>query len=241
VPAVTQRATRFPELPTTQARRFPDALADPLRLAILAGLAVLLVGTLLPWIRAWMPGRGFFEVSGFEGAGDAGIMLELELVIFALTWSSQAWRSKTAILVAGPFFLGVAGLVLTRVAWGEAQTYVRALAPAGGHGELLPWFWLAVLGAVIVTVGGAIEVWRSRNRVSFRVGLSRATLGGTAGGIGGAILGFIGGVQIGGLFTHGALAWVSTSVVVLLALLLMFLGAWVGAMAGASIARSARQ
>jgi hypothetical protein len=232
------RALRFPDLPAEEPRRLPEALRDPLRLTILGGLLILGLGTVMPWMVVWLPGRGQFDVSGFERAGDAGILLELGLLALALTWSSQAWHSRTAILVAGPLGVGLACVILLRVTWTDAMAYFASLANAGGYGSILPWFWVAVAGALIVTAGGAVAVWRARERVSFRFGLTRAALGGTIGGLAGAALGFISGVTIAELFTAGDIAWVSTSVVVLLSMLLAFLGAWAGAMAGASIGRS---
>jgi hypothetical protein len=235
------RALRFPDLPAKQPRRLPEALRDPLRATLLVGLLILAIGTLMPWMLVWMPGRNFFEVSGFERAGDAGILLELGLVALALTWSSQAWHSKIAILLAGPLIVGLACLFLLRVAYADAMTYFASLENSGGYGSLLPWFWVAIVGAIIVTIGGALEVWGARKRVSFKVPLTREAIGGTVGGIGGAALGFIAGVTIAGLFTAGEIPMVETSMVVVLALLLGFLGAWVGATAGAGFARSIRR
>ena len=169
------------------------------------------------------------------------ILLELALVALALTWSNQAWNSRTAVLVAGPLGVGLVCLALLRVAHTDAMSYFASLENSGGYGSLLPWFWVAVAGAVVVAVGGAAEVWRARGRVSYRIGLTRATVGGAIGGIAGAAIGFIAGVTIAELFTEGDLAWVSTSVVVLLSMSLAFLGAWGGALAGAGLARSLRR
>jgi hypothetical protein len=234
-----QRA-RFPDLPEPSSWRLPAAFRDPLRIAILAGLLVMLVGDLLPWMRLWMPYRGFFEKSGFEGAGDAGLVLELALVILALTYSDQAWNSRTTVLVAGPVIVGAACLFILRNAWADGSSYIRSLDVYGGYGDFLPWFWVAIGGAAIVTVGGAIQLWRARGRVSFQLGLTRTAVAGTIGGLAGAVGGFVAGVRIAELFTAGEIAWVSTSVLVLLAIFLGFLGAYVGAVVGAGLARTSR-
>ena len=236
----TQRL-RFPDLPERQPRRLPAALRDPLRIAILAGLLVMVVGDLLPWMRLWMPYRGFFEASGFERAGDAGLVLELALAILALTFSDQAWNSRTTVLVAGPAVIGAICLLVLRNAWADGTSYISSLDIYGGYGDFLPWFWVAVAGAAIVTTGGAIQLWRARGRVSFRIGLTRTTVAGTIGGLAGAVGGFMAGVRIAELFTAGEIAWVSTSAMVLLAFFLGFVGAYVGAIVGASHARSTRQ
>jgi hypothetical protein len=220
------------DLPEPEPRRLPAALRDPLRIAILAGLLVMLVGDLLPWMRLWMPYRGFFEASGFERAGDAGLVLELALAILALTFSDQAWNSRTTVLVAGP------ALLVLRNAWADGTSYIRSLDIYGGYGDFLPWFWMAVAGAAIVTTGGAIQLWRARGRVSFRIGLTRTTVAGTIGGLAGAVGGFLAGMRIAELLTAGEIAWVSTSALVLLAFFLGFLGAYVGAVGAASLVRS---
>lgn len=232
---------RFADLPEPEPPRLPAAFRDPLRVAILAGLLVMLVGDLLPWMRLWMPYRGFFETSGFERAGDAGIVLELALVILALTFSDQAWNSRTTVLVAGPVILGAACLFVLRNAWADGSSYIRSLDLYGGYGDFLPWFWIAVAGAVAVTIGGAIALWRARRRLSFRLGLTRTAVAGTVGGIAGAVGGFLAGVRIAELFTAGEIAWVSTSVVVLLSIFLGFLGAYAGAVGGAALARPSRR
>ncbi|HEX5589532.1 MAG TPA: hypothetical protein VFX65_04515 [Candidatus Limnocylindrales bacterium] len=229
---------RFPELPAPEAQRLPAVLRDPLRLSILAGLLVMLIGDVMPWFRLWLPGRGFFDVSGFERAGDAGLVLELGLVILVLTWADQAWNSRTTLLVAGPLLLGTACVIVLRVAWAAGMSYIRSLAGSGGYGSVLPWFWLAVAGAIIVTVGGAIALWRARGRLSFRVGVSRVAIGGAIGGVAGAIGGFFAGVQISDLMAGDDIAWVSTSLLVLLSIALGFVGAWIGAVIGAGVARS---
>lgn len=229
---------RFPELPAPEAQRLPAVLRDPLRLSILAGLLVMLIGDVMPWFRLWLPGRGFFDVSGFERAGDAGLVLELGLVILVLTWADQAWNSRTTLLVAGPLLLGAACVIVLRVAWTAGMSYIRSLAGSGGYGSVLPWFWLAVAGAIIVTVGGAIALWRARGRLSFRVGVSRVAIGGAIGGVAGAIGGFFAGVQISDLMAGDDIAWVSTSLLVLLSIALAFVGAWIGAAIGAGVARS---
>ena len=232
---------RFPDLPEPAPRSLPDAFRDPLRITILGCLLVMLVGDLLPWMRLWMPYRGFFETSGFERAGDAGLVLELALVILALTFSDQAWNSRTTVLVGGPVVLGAACLLVLRNAWADGSSYIRSLDVYGGYGDFLPWFWVAVAGAAIVTIGGAIHLWRSRRRLSFRLGLTRTAVAGAVGGVAGAVGGFVAGVRMAELLTAGEIAWVSTSALVLLAIFMGFLGAYVGAVGGASLARTSRR
>ncbi|MBF8289392.1 MAG: hypothetical protein HW391_360 [Chloroflexi bacterium] len=235
------RDWRFPE--PAPRRRFsrPNALRDPLRTALLGGLLVMVVGALLPWMQAWLPYQGFFEISGFEGAGDAGLVLELGLIATALTWSDRAWNSRLAILVAGPVILGVICLLVLRIAYTDATIYLRSLEKYGGYGSLQPAFVATIVGAAIASVAGAVQLRRARRRVSFNLGLTGPTVAGTIGGVAGAIGGFIAGVRIAELITAGDIAGVSTSVLVIMAFSLAFVGAWVGAVGASSLARGARR
>lgn len=208
---------------------------------LLGGLLLLTVGALLPWIRAWTPGEGAFEVSGFERAGDAGLLLELGAIALVLTWSDRAWTSRITIVVAGPVVLAIASLLVLRIAYGEAGEFLRSLAPAGGYGSILPAFWVTVVGAAVTSVGGGVHLWRARRRLSFSLGVTLPTIAGTIGGVAGAIGGFVAGTRIAELVTAGAIAGVSTSVLILLAFTLAFLGAWVGAVGGSSLVRAARR
>jgi hypothetical protein len=241
--AMDHQRLRFPDLPDpgSASWHLPAAFRDPLRITILVGLLVMLVGDLLPWLRIWMPNRGFFETSGFERAGDAGLVLEFALVILALTFSDQAWNSKTTLLVAGPVMLGIVCLFVLRNAWADGASYIRSLDVYGGYGDFLPWFWVAVAGAIVVTAGGAIELWRSRGRLSFRLGLTRTAAAGAIGGVAGGVGGFMAGIRIAELLTAGDIAWVSTSALVLLAIFLGFLGAYAGAVGATSLARTSRR
>jgi hypothetical protein len=235
------RRLRFPDPEPRKRAGLPAVLRDPLRVNLLVGLLLLVIGALVPWIRAWTPGRGFFDVSGFEGAGDAGLVLELGAIAFVLTWSDRAWDSRTTILVAGPAILGAACVLVLRIAYGEAETLLRSLEPTGGYGSVQPGFWVTVGGAVVATVAAAIHLWRGRARLSFNIGLTAPAIAGTIGGVAGAVAGFFAGVRIAELFTAGAIAGVSTSVLVLLSFTLAFLGAWVGAVGAAGLARTSRR
>jgi hypothetical protein len=238
---VDHRRLKFPE-PAPRARRgLPQAFRDPLRIALLGGLLLMAIGALLPWIQAWTPGQGFFEVSGFERAGDAGLVLEIGAIALVLTWSDRAWNSRITILVAGPALLVAACVLVLRIAYGESVTFLRSIEPAGGYGSIQPAFWATVVGAVVATVAGAVHVWQSRGRVSFNLGLTAPALAGTIGGVAGAIGGFIAGTKIAELVTAGAIAGVSTSVLILLAFSLAFVGAWIGAVGAASLARTSRR
>jgi len=232
---------RFPDPVPPKRRRLRDTFRDRIRLALLVGLVLMLVGAILPWMRVWLPYQGFFDVSGFERAGDAGLILEFGALALVLTWSDRAWNSRTTILVAGPFLLGVVSVLLLRVAHGDANIYLGSLEPQGGSGSILMPFWVANGGAVLATIAGAVHLWRARARVSFNLGLTVPAIAGTVGGVVGAIGGFLAGARIAEQLTAGAIAGVSSSLLVVLAVLLAFIGGWVGAVGAASLAQSTRR
>lgn len=235
------RDWRFPE--PAPRRRFgrPDALRDPIRIALLGGLVLMMVGALLPWMRAWLPYQGFFEISGFERAGDGGLVLELGLVATALTWSDRAWNSRLAVLVAGPVILSFICLLVLRIAHVDGTNYLRSLEKYGGYGSVLPAFVATIVGAAFATVAGAVQLRHARHRVSFNLGLTGQAVAGTIGGVAGAIGGFMAGARIADLITAGEIAGVSTSVLVIMAFTLAFVGAWVGALGAAGLVRTARR
>jgi len=222
-------------------RSLRDTFRDPVRFALLVGLGLLLVGAALPWMRVWLPYQGFFDVSGFERAGDAGLLLEFGAVGLVLTWSERAWHSRVTILVAGPFLLGLVSALLLRVAHGDANIYLDSLTPRGGSGSISLPFWAANAGAVLAAVAGAMHVWQARSRLSFNIGLTVPAVTGAMGGVGGAILGFGAGTKIAELLTAGAIAAVSSSVVVVLSFVLAFIAGWVGAVGGARLGGAVRR
>jgi len=199
------------------------------RASLIVGLVLLLVGSALPWMRVWLPYHGYFDVSGFERAGDAGLLLELGAVALVLTWSQAAWHSRITVIVAGPLILGLVCALLLRVANGDANIYLGSLTLQGGKGSILPAFWVANVGATVATIAGAVHLWRARARLSFNIGLTRQAVAGAVGGVGGAVAGFIAGTTIAQLMTAGSIAAVSSSVVVVLGFVLAIIGGWVSA------------
>jgi len=238
---VDHHRLRFPEPVPPKRRSLRETLRDRVRLTLLVGLGLLLVGAALPWMRVWLPYEGFFDVTGFERAGDAGLLLEFGAVGLVLTWSERAWHSRVTVLVAGPFLLAVASVALLRVAHGDANIYLESLAPRGGNGSILWPFWAANAGAVLASIAGAAHVWQARSRLSFDIGLTVPAVAGTVGGVAGAVLGFVMGTTIAERLAAGAIAGVSSSLVVVLAFPLAFITGWLGAIGAARLARSARR
>ena len=224
---MTRQLAEFPAPGTRSPRRMPPALKDPLRIATLLGVALLILGALLPWIRAFRPGTGWFDVSGFEQAGDGGIVLELAILAGALVWSNRAWNSRMALVVAAPTVLAVTCLAIMRVSYETSLTFLRLLANAGGQGTLQVGFWLTILGGIVTAVAGAIAIWRARGRLHFSLGGAGRIIAGAVGALVGGAGGFIVGSQIAGLLTQGSVVGAS-AILITLAFALMFVGGWLG-------------
>ncbi len=225
---------RFPDPAPPERRSLPHALRDPLRAATLGAALVTVVGAMLPFMRIFKPGTGWFDITGFQQTGDGGFVLELAIVAGVLVWVDGAWNSRIVALVAGPAVLGAACILILRDFYQTGLVYLEGL---GGHGGFEPGFWLAVAGAVALTAMASTRIWRVRDRLSFRPGATMTSVAGTAGGVAGAVAGFVVGSSITPLLVHGTIGQAST-VAVIAAIALAFLGAWFGAVTASSAARA---
>jgi hypothetical protein len=219
-------------------RRLHPALREPLRLAVIVGAGMLIAGSISSWEEIFIPGRGWFDKSAFEGANDGGITLELALGMLAVAISERAWGARLAVLVVAPFALGLVAVLDLLVAYGAATDYLNgeALRSSSGQGYILPGFWLTAVGAVTATVAGAIRVWRARHETRWTIRVARSLVGATVGGVTGATAGFIAGVTFGERMTVGAVGGAAGGAVVVFALGFGFAGAWLGAVTGSYLA-----
>jgi hypothetical protein len=238
---VDYRSLKFPEPEELNRRRRPDVLREPVRALVFVAAIATAIGALLPWLHAEQPGYAPYDISGFEQAGDGGLILELVVLAAYVAWSERAWRSRYALIVGAPFVLGLLNLAILRLALTNFDTLMRFLERAGGHAQYLPGFFLTVAGIVALVIGGALAIWQARRRLSFAVGVDRSAVAGISGGVVGAVGGFIGGSRVAEMLTSGAIAGVSTTIIVLMAFTLAFVGAWLGAIVGAGLARSSRR
>ncbi|HEY6014919.1 MAG TPA: hypothetical protein VIU37_12965, partial [Candidatus Limnocylindrales bacterium] len=114
--------------------------------------------------------------------------------------------------------------------WDDAQAYLASLKNSGGHGYMLPGFWIALTGAGLAVIGGAVAVYRVRREVRFRVHVSRATGVSVLGGVIGAVVGIGAAVVLGEDF--GTNPTVTGSAVTFLSIVLGIVGAWLGSRIG---------
>ncbi|HEV2005291.1 MAG TPA: hypothetical protein VGQ85_01650 [Candidatus Limnocylindrales bacterium] len=227
----TTRLSRF--TPTARKTgRLHDALKDAVRLTIVAGAVLLVVGSFLSWLEVYLPFRGWFDMSSFERANDGGITLELGVLLFALAWSDRATSSRLAVLVGAPAAIGIVAVLDLRVASDSLQAYLDSIAISGGKGYFLPGFWMTVGGATLATLAGVVRIWRVRRETRWAIGVRRSTAGAFVGGVGGAIVGFAAGIFIGERVGANIIGGAAGSVLVLFAIAFGFAGTWLGAWAG---------
>ncbi|MBI3750183.1 MAG: hypothetical protein HY263_00795 [Chloroflexi bacterium] len=219
-----------PFRPTPRERGLPHALKDPVRLALVVAGVLLLVGSLLSWIAVFLPGHGWSEVSSFERAGDGAIILELGLIIAVLAWADRVSESRQPIAVVLPLILALAAVLVMKLGWDQAQEYLDSLKNGGGHGYMLPGFWIALGGAGLAVAGAAAAVIRARKEVRFEVRVSRATAVSVLGGTAGAVVGIGAAIVLGEDF--GTNATVTGSAVTFLSIVLGIVGAWLGSRIG---------
>jgi len=208
------------------------------RVTLLVAGVLLFVGSLLSWIEVFLPGTGWTDISSFARAGDGAITLELGLVIGLFTWADRTSTSRQPILVVLPLVLGVASLLLMKLGFDSAEDYLASIAHGGGHGYLLPGFYIALLGGALATLGGVLVIVRARHEVRFTVHVSRTALASIAGGVVGAVVGIGAAVVLGE--DLGTNATVTGSAVTFLAIVLSIVGGWLGAQVGRSFAGGAR-
>ena len=240
-PADQPRLARFEPTRREPGLHLPPAFREPVRLATLVGSMLLVFGAISMWVEVYLPYRGWFELSSFEGANDGGINLELGLGLFAIAWADRLWSNRLAVLVVAPFVLALAALVDLKTAFDTATTYLNGeVHNARGQGYLLPGFWLTVGGAALAALAGVIRIRRARRTTQWNVGIARTFAGAAAGGTAGGVLGFVVGITIGTMLTSGAIN-VTSGALPLFAIAFAFLGAWLGAAVGNYLAAATKR
>jgi len=231
-PMATPRLEPF--RPSARQSGIPHVFRDPVRTTLLVAGVLLFVGSLLSWIEVFLPGTGWTDISSFARAGDGAITFELGLVIGLFTWADRTSTSRQPILVVLPLIFGISSLLLMKLGFDSAQDYLASIAHGGGHGYLLPGFYIALVGAGLATFGGVLVIVRARNEVRFSVSVSRATLISVGGGAVGAIVGIGAAVVLGE--DLGTNATVTGSAVTFLSIVLAIVGGWLGARIGRAFA-----
>lgn len=223
------------ELPVSAPPDRLEALRDPVRAAVIASSAGVILGSRLPWIEGMLPYQPHVVVGGYDNAGDGAITLIGAL--FTLGWAlrRQIFDSRQTVVVIFPLVIGIAGLVISRVAAQNAEILIADWEKRGGHGSISLGLWLTAITSLAMAITGAVHVWRLRREVRFRMGLAPGDIGAAVGGVAGAIGGVIASTMLAGRFVSQDQAAVFASAQVVILLPMLFLGAWIGAKIGRTI------
>jgi hypothetical protein len=223
------------ELPISAPPDRLEAFRDPIRAAVIVASAGLILGSRLPWIEGMLPYHPHVVVGGYDNAGDGAITLLAAL--FTLGWAlrRQIFDSRHAVVVTFPLVIGLAGLVISRVAAQNAEILIADWEKRGGNGSISVGLWLTAIASLGMAITGAVHVWRLRREVRFQLGLAPGDIGAVIGGVSGAIGGVIAATTIVGQFVSQDQAAVFASAQVLILLPTLFLGAWIGAKIGRTL------
>jgi hypothetical protein len=227
-------------LPTNPPRRRFELLRDPVRATVLGASIVLVVAARLTWVDASLPYTPHFEVSGFDHAGDGAITFVAALFTAAWALHGGGVRTRIVPIVIVPLVIGVAGLILLRIAIQDAEILIAAYRRQGGGGSIGLGLWLTVLGEAAVAIAGAAHLYRVRREVKIRVTLAAGDVGAVVGAILGVVGGIVGSSALVDRFVHTSQVAVVASAQTLGAIVLAFFGAWLGVKLGRAVAEGLR-
>ena len=174
----------------------PPIRRQPARLAGLLGAAMLIVAGFFPFAEGRVPRADGVIVrqtlSGFDGAGDAAILLVLGLIALVILLNQGLAESSATILRFGPALLGLVAALITVTAWRESEDWIAELARNGNSGAVSIGIWLAGIGSLVLLLGGVVRSFSERDRASTepsaRLRPSRADLAEVAGAVAGGVV-----------------------------------------------------
>ena len=204
---------------------------EPGRLAVLAGFVAAFVASFLPWIDGTNGAGHHVSMNGLVSAADGGFLIVFGLALTVLVMSRWAAEGRSWIMRLLPLLGALILLFTVRTAQLDATTEIKGIEFEGGHASETVFFYAAIGGALLMSLGA---IWivladRARRGAWFREGEVRSSLQPRAlvpfaGGFAGAILGFVTVLVVG--------AQIFTSQLVLVFVVLALLGAIVGGWLG---------
>jgi hypothetical protein len=187
--------------PPVDGPRGPRLIRQPLRLALVVGAGLAVIGSFLSWANGQLPGPTPVDFSPMNTADGLLLPIVAGLSVW-LALSESVAASRTRTLQAALAILGVVGLLSWLSALGSANRTVAAWVARGGAGEIGLGIWLAAVGVALMAVPGAIlsiRAWRTNGAagdptdvVITRRSIIRATTEMAAG-----VIGLVGGIVLG--------------------------------------------
>lgn len=192
-------------------------IRHPLRLTLVIGAGLVIVGSFLSWADGHLPGAvtvGFSPMTSPDGV----ILPIVAAAAIGLALSEGVAESRTRTLQVALAVLGVVAVLDWIIALGSADSQVQEWHRKNGTGEIGPGIWLGGVGVALLAVSGtilSIRAWRTNGaadlgevvvtrRSAIRAGLE------VAGGVGGFVGGMVFGLAVAGpagigLMTFGSL------------------------------------
>ncbi|MGH2467143.1 MAG: hypothetical protein ACRDGL_05385 [Candidatus Limnocylindrales bacterium] len=129
-------------------------LRRPVGVLGLLGGALVLVGTLAPWVTGQAPDGTVVTVNGFTGAGDGSMALLFAVLLVLALASAAIAGSRTRIAQLLPAVLGIgSGLYMAVAVRGLPQT-LEGLRNLGVEPVVQAGFWIEVAGAAVTALAG---------------------------------------------------------------------------------------
>jgi hypothetical protein len=189
--------------PPVEGRRGPRLIRQPLRLALVIGAGLAIVGSFASWADGQVPGVGAVAFSSATTA-DGLLLPILALGSLGLALSEGVATSRTRTLQVSLAVLGIIAVLVWITALGSANAAIRGWQSQHGSGQIGAGILLAAAGVAVLAVTGVIislHAWRTNGAagdptdvVITRRSIVRASIevaGGVIGLVGGIVLGLV--------------------------------------------------
>lgn len=221
----------------TERRTGRRLVRDPLRLGLLVGAAVMIVGAVMPWAEG-MVGLLAVRFGGFDGAADGLIMATLGGVLVVMAWKDDLLEAVDGAPRWAPMLIGLACVALWLLGRQSAELRIRSWEDDDGSGSMVIGYWIAGLGVAAVALVGSIASLRRRpNETGLPLPRPRLPRRDDVEGLAAAVGAILGAVAGGA----AALSLFASPAVGVPLLFFGFLGLVFGGFAGQSIGRRLRR
>jgi hypothetical protein len=149
-------ASTTPDRPAGWALARPD-WSNPIRLAILGGAALLILGSFLPWVEA---DAGFFSITKDGTDGDGVITLVIGLAIAALFFAVKHPKAMTWLVIS------LAGVGTAIAAYdtidisNKAEELTNSTSTIDISAAVGVGLWLTLAGGIVALIGGFMALSR---------------------------------------------------------------------------------
>jgi hypothetical protein len=122
----------------------------PTRLGVAIAALVVVLGCIPPWATGYAPPSGPVAFSGFEGAGDALILIVLALIAAGVTLNRAAANSTVRAVQLVPLVVSIVGGLIWVIARTESRAAVDEWIRRGGTGQEEITIWIVGAGQLVV-------------------------------------------------------------------------------------------